>query len=253
MLRSAACTPISSKPVSRSHAVGVLSTHAATVLDFAEPELSYLPQVRDPSEVRCVAMVYLEPRTRAAEAVARSRDRSRDASCVCDPDSSQPSQESAQPAVVAQCVGHCHSRDCTAVHAVGEVAAVYTAARIIVGGNCVSCSDLSVRRAGREVLVLSGARSPWQSPQALGGCSEPWREWLFLALLGGLAAHAGGAKVMAGAIRVIFCSVSASEWTDTYSPAAIRHGPSHQGGNSCDQYVAVTRMRGSDTENQTRG
>jgi len=106
MLGSAACTPISSKPVSRSHAVGVLSTHAATMLDFAKPELSYLPQVRDPSEVRCVAMVYLEPRTRAAEAVARSHDRFRDARCVCYPDSSKPTQEPAQPTVVDQRVGH---------------------------------------------------------------------------------------------------------------------------------------------------
>ena len=98
-------------------------------------------------------MVYLEPRTRAAEAVARSRDRSRDARCVCDPDSSKPTQEPAQPTVVDQRVGHRYYRDRAAVHAVGGVAAVHTTALIVVGGNCVSCSDLSVRRAGREVPV----------------------------------------------------------------------------------------------------
>ena len=81
-----------------------------------------------------------------------------DARGICDSDGSQPSQEPAQSAIVDQRVGHRDCCDCAAVHAVGEVAAVYTTARIVVGGNCVSCVDLSLCRAGCEDLVLSAAR-----------------------------------------------------------------------------------------------
>src|SRR5664280_2624380 len=82
-----------------------------------------------------------------------------DARGICDSDGSQPSQEPAQSAVVDQRVGHRDCRDCAAVHAVGEGIAVCTTARFVVGGNCVSCGDLSLRCAGREVLVLSSARA----------------------------------------------------------------------------------------------
>ena len=46
--------------------------------------------------------------------------------------------------------------------------------------------------------------------------------------------------------------MSACEWTETYSPAAIDMAPSYQSGNSCNQYVAVSCMRGCDTQHQTR-
>src|SRR5664280_138556 len=81
-----------------------------------------------------------------------------DARGICDSDGSQPSQEPAQSAVVDQRVGHRDCRDCAAVHAVGEGIAVCTTARIVVGGDCVSCGDLSLCRAGCEVVVLSSAR-----------------------------------------------------------------------------------------------
>src|ERR1035437_4642499 len=91
-----------------------------------------------------------------------------DARGICDPDGSQPSQEPAQSAFVDQRVGHRDCRDCAAVHAVGEVAAVYTTARIVVGGNCVSCGDLSLCRAGCEDLVLSAARAALMVPAEEG-------------------------------------------------------------------------------------
>src|SRR5664280_3779579 len=56
------------------------------------------------------------------------------------------------------CIRDSDCRDCAAVHSVGHVAAVYTTARIVVGGDCVSCGDLSLCRAGCEVVVLSSAR-----------------------------------------------------------------------------------------------
>src|ERR1035437_7134847 len=87
-----------------------------------------------------------------------------DARGICDPDGSQPSQEPAQSTVAAQRTGDRDGRDCVAVHTVGEVAAVYPTARFVGGGNCVSCSDLSLCRAGREVLVLSSARAALMAP-----------------------------------------------------------------------------------------
>src|SRR5664279_588393 len=83
---------------------------------------------------------------------------------ICDPDSSQPTEEPAQSAAADQRIGHCHGRDCVAVHAVGDIAAVHTTAFVVVGGNCVACGDLSLCGAGSENLVLSAARAALMRP-----------------------------------------------------------------------------------------
>src|ERR1019366_3981771 len=83
---------------------------------------------------------------------------------ICDPHGGQPSQEPAQPAVIDQRVGHRYCRDCAAVHAAGDVAPVHTTSFVVVGGNCVSCGDLSLCSAGGEDLVLSSARSSLIAP-----------------------------------------------------------------------------------------
>ena len=89
-----------------------------------------------------------------------------DARRICDPDGSQPSQELAQPTVDDKCFGRRCLRDCAAVHAAREIAAVYSTARITAGRDCITCGDLSVSRAGRQVLVLPQTRATLMAPVA---------------------------------------------------------------------------------------
>ena len=50
-------------------------------------------------------------------------------------------------------------RRCAAIHASRESASVYTATGAVVGCVCVSCCDLPLAGAGRQVLVLSPTRA----------------------------------------------------------------------------------------------
>lgn len=82
-----------------------------------------------------------------------------DARGICDPHGRQSSQEPAQSTVGDERLGRGYWCDGATVHAAGKVAALYSAARIVVGRDCNSCGDLSFSRAGRKVLVLPPARA----------------------------------------------------------------------------------------------
>ena len=69
--------------------------------------------------------------------------------------SANPLKSLPEPAVVDKRVGGRCFCGRAAVHATREIAAIYAAALIIAGCDWFSCRDLSLSRAGREVLVLS--------------------------------------------------------------------------------------------------
>ena len=87
-----------------------------------------------------------------------------DSGGICDPDSGQPSQEPAQPAAVDKRTSRRCFRDSPAIHATREIAALYAAALIIAGCDCLSCGDLSLSRAGCKILVLSQTRAYLKVP-----------------------------------------------------------------------------------------
>ena len=67
---------------------------------------------------------------------------------IRDPHGGQPFKESAESGFVDKRVDRRCNRDCAAVHAAREAAALYSASSIVVGHHRATCCDLSSSRAG---------------------------------------------------------------------------------------------------------